>query len=139
MPLSRQRLTALSLTLSLLTYAWVGLNWLLAGRDHGLDLTICPIRLATDVPCASCGTTRAICALADGQWLESLALNPLGLVIVVATITSNLWLAYDALTGRQSYYQSYLRVALSPRRRYIALAFCTLLFINGLWNILKAH
>lgn len=137
MPLSRRRLTTLSLTLSLLIYAWVGLNLLLQGRPTGVDLTICPLRLVTDIPCATCGTTRALCALSEGQWLESLRLNPLGIVVAIATIVSSLWIAYDALTGQQSYYQSYLKIINSPRRKYIVVSICTLLLINGIWNILK--
>lgn len=138
MRLSRRRLTTLSLTLSLLTYAWVGLNLLLHDRSSAVDLTTCPLRLATDMPCAACGTTRALCTLAQGQWLESLMTNPLGLIIAIATILCCLWIAYDALTGRQSYYQSYLQVANSPRRKHISLAICALLFANGVWNIFKA-
>lgn len=138
MPLSRRRLTTLSLTLSLLTFAWVGLNLFLGARPSDVDLTICPLRLMTGIPCASCGTTRALCALSQGQWFESLYLNPLGILVALMATLSPLWIIYDYLRGKQTYYKAYLRIV-SNRVAciYISIAMATLLLSIGIWNISK--
>ena len=43
---------------------------------------LCPIRLATGFPCPACGTTRAIGALSEGRFRDSLAFNPLGFIVI---------------------------------------------------------
>jgi hypothetical protein len=55
-----------------------------AARSDGFTTgpILCPFRLITGHPCPTCGTTRSIAAIVDGRFLDSLLLNPLGIVIV---------------------------------------------------------
>jgi hypothetical protein len=43
----------------------------------GLPPYVCPFKSFTGLPCVTCGATRALLALAQGAWRESLALHPL--------------------------------------------------------------
>ena len=43
----------------------------------------CPLHTVVGVPCASCGSTRALVALAQGRPLEALAFNPLAFFAVL--------------------------------------------------------
>lgn len=138
MPLSHKDLTTLSLTLSLLVFAWVGLNLFMHAHPGDIDLTICPLRLATGIPCATCGTTRALCALSQGQWLESLLLNPLGILIALMAVLAPLWIIYDYLGGRQTYYEAYIKIANNQvARRRVSQTCAMLLLCIGIWNIAK--
>lgn len=57
----------------------------------------CPFRHLTGIPCATCGSTRAAVALAEGRWLDSLAANPLAVgaavTLVAGGLLAPLWLA----------------------------------------------
>lgn len=46
----------------------------------------CPLRSLTGVPCPLCGMTRSVTAAVHGHWGDALALNPAGLVAVVAAV-----------------------------------------------------
>jgi hypothetical protein len=45
-------------------------------RLFGPPPLVCPFRLATGLPCPTCGSTRALAALVAGHLARSLALNP---------------------------------------------------------------
>jgi hypothetical protein len=88
---------------ALLAGAWAGAALaLLAARPWAraaaaLWGAACPLRHLTGVPCATCGSTRAVLALADGRWRDGLAANPLAAAAVVAFVAGGLlapwWLA----------------------------------------------
>jgi hypothetical protein len=49
---------------------------LLLPAAGAVRLPACPFRLVTGTACPSCGSTRAVVSLAEGRWLDALALNP---------------------------------------------------------------
>jgi len=59
------------------------------------DLPGCPFRTATGVACPSCGTTRAIEALAAGDLVAALSWNPLvivgSLIFVIGGLFAPIW------------------------------------------------
>lgn len=48
----------------------------------GARIPLCHVRAATGLPCATCGSTRAVLALADGRIGSALAFNPLVTILV---------------------------------------------------------
>lgn len=55
----------------------VGLALMPYGQRLAAFLPPCPFRSLTGVPCPTCGTTRALLALSQGQLGKALALNPM--------------------------------------------------------------
>jgi hypothetical protein len=51
-----------------------------------LGLPPCPVLGLLHVPCASCGLTTAVSALMHGQLLRSVAVQPLGLPLVLLAV-----------------------------------------------------
>lgn len=55
----------------------------------------CPFKALTDVPCPSCGTTRAVVAALQGDVIGAVASNPLaalaGFVFVAGGVAAPLW------------------------------------------------
>jgi hypothetical protein len=66
------------------------LGMVVAGLAYRLgalpDVVLCPLRRVTGVPCPFCGATRSVGAAVQGDLGASLALNPVGLVIIAATV-----------------------------------------------------
>ena len=60
----------------------------LISPDHVEDgPVICPFRRLTGLPCPGCGLTRSWVYLAHGQWGDSFAAHPFGVVAVLAALT----------------------------------------------------
>ncbi len=64
--------------------------WLLLG----LPTPHCVLRLVTGIPCFTCGGTRCVRALAEGEWGTALAWNP---GVVVAILVAGAFVIYAAL------------------------------------------
>jgi hypothetical protein len=60
----------------------------------------CVLKATTGLPCPFCGGTRAVVFAARGQWVASLVMNPLGVLLVVGGPLLALWLGLCAATGR---------------------------------------
>lgn len=89
-------------------------------------LPACPLRRWTGIPCAACGGTRAVVALAGGDVVGALALNPAVAVAVLAFVAGGIaapiWVARG---GRLPELTS-----LSPRARA---ALAAALLASWLW------
>jgi len=66
---------------------------LLLARSSGLPLTGCVWKCATGIPCAGCGGTRALAALANGSLLDALAWNPGAVIALFAAAVAVLYAA----------------------------------------------
>lgn len=64
----------------------------------GTAISVCHFRAATDLPCATCGGTRATFALFGGDLGTALHFNPL---ITLSLLIGGTLLAIRLLTGRQ--------------------------------------
>jgi len=60
----------------------------LSFHNHGFTTgpTICIFKLITGYPCPVCGTTRAIAALSEGKFHDSISFNPLAIFIFIAVV-----------------------------------------------------
>ena len=132
--MTRRRLHILVLAFTLAGYGWTAWNAL---APHG-EMTICPVKLATGLPCPSCGTTRAVTALARGELAAAAAANPFGLLIALGAILIPPWVAYDTLRSRDGFHRFYLATERAlARSRPLAIACVALVLANWGWNILK--
>lgn len=130
----RTRKSVLYPILSIGTFA--GWGWLiLDSRTPGVGL--CLIKRATDVPCPSCGSTRAIQLLLKGDVLGSLLINPLGIVLATALIAIPLWITSDVVFRRDTLHRAYLGVEDRLRRPFTAGILIVLILLNWMWNLHK--
>ena len=91
-------------------------------RSGGADL--CHLRRWTGVPCPTCGTTRGVLAVLDGDWLGAWRSNPL--VFTVAPLVAGAALL-RGLAGRR------FVVGSSALRRALLLLFLAALAANWLY------
>ena len=60
----------------------------------------CPFKFATGWNCPGCGSTRALSALSQGEWLHAFFLNPFLFLIVFAFLGGELYLLFCAMRPR---------------------------------------
>lgn len=107
----------------------VGLHEWIASSRQIEPVTTCMFRIVTGQPCPTCGTTRMVLALAHGEVLQAIRLNPFMFFLAVL---SALWL----LARSCGLWQLTLRT--SRHARVIALAVVVGLFL-GNWVYLIVH
>lgn len=85
-----QRLTGLTWGVMLTVIVWaglVGLHELLVTSRAPDDQTACLVRAVTGVPCPTCGSTRSVLAVAQGDVAGAFMANPLvftgGIVLLI--------------------------------------------------------
>jgi len=137
MPLGKKKLYAILSIASMAGYAWLsyGLINYQQGNDHTVG--VCIIKSVTNIPCPSCGSTRAIIKLLQGNLLESLYTNPFGIIILTIMLVLPLWILFDLSTKKQSLYDFYFQAESYLKRRIIAIPLITLVIMNWIWNIMK--
>ena len=63
----------------------------------GINVTVCPVKRMTGVPCPGCGTSRTLKALLHGDFVTAFTLNPINLffcLVVAAVLLTTLVSSY---------------------------------------------
>jgi hypothetical protein len=125
--------------LSLLTvgsYVWVGYHLL---HTHSLDAgTLCAFKATTGVPCPSCGITRSMLLLLQGNVSEAIWINPLGILAGVLLILIPIWIVLDFFRNRTTLLTFYTRSEEIIRtQKIIYIPLIVLVALNWIWNISK--
>lgn len=98
---------------------------------------LCFFKTFTGIPCPSCGSTRSVVSLIDGNFTEALRINPLGIVIAVIMLVTPFWITYDLATGKSTLHGIYRRTETILRRPLVATPLILIIIINWVWNIFK--
>jgi hypothetical protein len=98
---------------------------------------VCLIKNVTGYPCPSCGTTRAVLLLFEGNLLDSFLLNPFGILVVFIMTVIPLWIIIDVLQKKARFFNAYKKVESIIQKPWIALILIFLVLFNWIWNIYK--
>ena len=118
-------------------YSWLLFLQLAPIKNSGLDLTVCVFKRVTSFPCPSCGTTRAVSYLFNGEIVKSLFLNPFGIVVAGILVVSPGWIIWDTVAKKKSFYNFYIKTEKLIRKKEIAIPLIVLVILNWVWNIYK--
>jgi hypothetical protein len=102
------RLVAITCTV---IYTWVGFNLTKASITGQFAPEVCLFKRTTGVPCPFCGTTRSIMSILKGEWVQSILLNPLGLILTCIAVILPIWMLVDYLRGANSFYNLFNAIA----------------------------
>jgi len=91
----------------------------------------------TGLPCPSCGMTRSVVAILDGDIRGALLLNPLGVPALLFLLVTPLWILTDLILRRQSFYKEYRRAETILRKPSVAIIAVILVLANWVWSIYK--
>ena len=98
---------------------------------------MCLIKHITNIPCPSCGSTRSIVSLTNGNFIEALLINPMGLIVAVIMSLAPLWILIDIATRRKILFEFYRKIETYLKRPQYSIPLILLVIINWIWNITK--
>jgi hypothetical protein len=101
------------------------------------SVEVCLFKKATGFPCPSCGTTRSIQSLIEGNFLEALHWNPFGVVVFCIMLISPVWILIDMANRKSSFLLGYSRIENLFRSKWLAVPAIALVAANWVWNIIK--
>ena len=127
---------------ALLGTVWTaGLAWLiyvLKFSTHAHEsIGVCFLKGVTGFPCPSCGSTRSVVYLLQGEFMLAIKMNPLGIFITLLLLAVPLWIAYDLITRRSSLWHTFTQTERVIARRAVAIPAGVLIVLNWIWNINK--
>ena len=134
--MSRNRLYILLLAACFTGYFWLAISFY-NNLSHRVEFGICFFKHVTNIPCPSCGSTRSILAFLNGNFLDALYWNPIGLLLIVIMVASPILIVYDFLRRKATFYNLYKKTEIQLQRKWVAIPSIMLVLVNWVWNIYK--
>ncbi len=97
----------------------------------------CLIKTFTGYPCPACGTRRAVVCALKGHFLESLLINPYGMLFLLIGLYFLIGYLYSRITHRGFFYQFNGKAEKFFSKKYMIVIFILLMLLNWSWNIHK--
>ena len=132
--MNKNKLYLFILGVCLLGYCWL---FYTMNKIEDANFSVCLFKNATNIPCPSCGTTRAVAQIAKGDVFSSIFINPFGIIVALIMMISPIWIVVDLLFKQDSFYQFYKKAEQIISKKYIAVVLILLVLLNWYWNIKK--
>lgn len=133
-----RKVYAVVVILCLLAYAWTTYAFYHrepVSIDH---FGACHIKNLTGLACPSCGTTRSIVKILDGEFAEALFINPLGYVTsIIFLILLPMLLLIDMLIKTKHLLKFLSRSTDLIKDYRMAVPLIVLMTANWIWNLTK--
>lgn len=127
--------------LMVLLSCFAGFVWLFVNasllQHQSTTYSICIFKNITHLPCPSCGTTRAIILLLQGNFIGSIEMNPLGLLIFCVMVAIPFFVIYDLYKSDNFILNFYQKTNNFFSQKKVAIPFFTFIIINWVWNLYK--
>ena len=135
--MSKKNLYTFLLLLSLAGYIWIAWNVIDTSKKKSTP-DFCLFKTVTHIPCPSCGTTRAIVLLVNGQIKNSFMTNPFGILAALALVIIPLWIILDITRNKESFLKYYkLAEQFIIKNKWVSITAITIVLLNWIWNITK--
>lgn len=115
-----------------LAYLFYKINY-----SESSHLTVCIIKNVTGYACPSCGTTRTVQLFLQGEIAASVLMNPFGILVAILMIISPIWILFDVITKKETFFFWYKKTEEIIRIKWIAIPLILLVLLNWIWNIYK--
>jgi len=97
----------------------------------------CLIKHLTNIPCPSCGSSRSVISLLNGDFIVALNFNPIGYIIVLTMLVAPVWIIMDTITKTNSLFNFYLKTENYLKKLKVAIPLILIIIMNWIWNITK--
>lgn len=134
---SLNKLYPILITACLIGYIWLGYSIYSSSLADNNSIVVCPVKRLTGFPCPSCGSTRSVVALINGNFKGAFFINPLGYLLAIIMLLTPLWILYDKMLGRESLLKCYIKVEKHIAKPSYLISLVLILLINWFWNIKK--
>ncbi len=123
----------------LLLACFAGYVYLFYHFFHTEDSTpsLCPIKNVTGYPCPSCGSTRAVLLLLKGEFVQSLWLNPFGIIVAIIMAVFPVWILADIALKKDAFFMAYKKAETIIRKPGLAVILILIVLLNWIWNLYK--
>jgi len=132
--MSKNKLYAIVFIACFLGFTYLFYKIIYSESSH---LTFCMIKNVTGYACPSCGTTRAVQLFLQGNFAASLQMNPFGIIVATLMLIAPVWILFDLITKRETFYFWYKKTEAIIRTKWIAISLIILVILNWIWNIYK--
>ncbi len=75
--------------------------------------------------------------LSHGNFLSAVLINPFGILVGLIMIIAPVWIGYDFIQKKETFYIAYLKIESILRQRKVAIVLIVLVIANWIWNINK--
>ncbi len=100
--------------------------------------SVCVTKRIWGIPCPSCGSTRSVLAIVNGNIPDAFYYNPLGFLFFVGILVLPIWLVFDLITKKQSLYITYSHLENYLKRNIIlSWLLAGSILANWIWNFYK--
>ena len=118
-------------------YIWLYFNLSNYYSKTTSQIGVCLFKRVTSIPCPSCGTTRSIASILQGNLLQAFYWNPFGFLLLAVLIITPIWLVIDAINKEDSLLKFYGFTEKKIQQKLVAIPAIALVLINWYWNIHK--
>ena len=132
--MSKNKLYTVFLIASIAGYAYF---FYTLNHSESTHFSVCMIKNVTGYPCPSCGTTRAIQLLLQEKFVASILMNPFGIIVAILMIVVPLWILFDLITKKETFFTKYKKAEAIIRIKGLAIFLIILVVLNWIWNIYK--
>jgi hypothetical protein len=101
------------------------------------EIGFCILKKVTNIPCPSCGSTRALLLFLDGQIIKSVNENPFAILIFIYLLIAPFWLLFDLILKKKTIDTFYYQIEDYLKKRYVFIPLILLVILNWIWNISK--
>ena len=136
MSISRNKLYGIILTTCFAGVVWIWLHFS-SNTTPYKGLNFCLLKNLFNIPCPSCGATRSVLLMMNGQIMEALYMNPIGIFIVAIILFAPIWILYDLLIKGTSLLNFYIKIEGCLKKPAYAIPMILFILINWIWNIKK--
>jgi len=132
----KQKLYTIFLLLAFAGYIWLYINYRHVNIGHS-HFTVCLFKNITGIPCPSCGITRSLIYLTEGNIRDAIYINPLGIVAAIALVTFPALIIIDILFKRNTFFRFYQSMEKFFRNRWVAIPAIIMILFVWFTNINK--
>ena len=118
-------------------YIWIFFNYSESSQLNNEGTGICLIKHVTNIPCPSCGSTRSVISLLQGNFMDALYYNPIGIILLAILIITPFWILFDLFAKGSSLFRFYGRFELQLRQFKVAAPAILFILAIWVWNIYK--
>ena len=136
MTLNRNKLYSILFTACIVGYIWI---YFISEKQftENSSVNACLIKHLTNIPCPSCGSSRSVISLLNGDFIVALNFNPIGYIVALIMLVAPVWIIMDLIKKTNSLFNFYLKTENYLKRLMIAIPLILLVIINWIWNITK--